>query len=71
MSGDHFLQELNCFKAKTGSRFIFAGELGDIKSLEVSLESISCFLVPYHHLLDDASKGSDRTTLMFGNTVEI
>ncbi len=62
---------LNCFKVKTGSRYIFAGELGGIKSLEVSLKSISCFLVPYHHSLDDASKGSDRTTLMFGNTVEI
>jgi hypothetical protein len=49
----------------------FAGELGDIESLEVSLESISCFLIPYHHSLDDASKGSYRTTLMFGNTVEI
>ncbi len=47
----------NSLEAKTGSGYIFTWNLGEIKDLDVSLQSILCFLIPHNHALDDALQG--------------
>ncbi len=61
----------NSLEAMKGSRNTFTWELGNIKGPDVSLESILNLLISHSHALDDVSKGSDGTTAMFRNTVEI
>jgi hypothetical protein len=61
----------NILEAKTSSKNIFSRELGDVKGLDVILESIAHLLNSCNHAFDDTSKGSYGATPIFRNAVKI